>query len=141
MAGLFKFGFTNSNIINGQNSNKLVLVVQKKRKSDNGGDDLVHDAKIKSIKTVNNWQKQTGEDPQRPDLRWLRYDSEDTTDGKVKKVWCVFCRRKPDIVRKCNQFAGLTSDLTAYVEGTTNIKKTNCERHAGSQAHEQAKGI
>ena len=141
MAGLFKFGFTNSNNNKRPEQQQASTSGTKKRKSANGGDDLVHDAKIKSIKTVNNWQKQTGEDPQRPDLCWLRYDSEDTTDGKVKKVWCVFCRRKPDIVRKCNQFAGLTSDLTAYVEGTTNIKKTNCERHAGSQAHEQAKGM
>lgn len=82
------------------------------------------------VLTLQKWQKQTGDDDpgfksKRPDLTWIRYES----------------RRKPEIVRQFNEAAGITQDVDAYVNGTYNIKKTNCERHAQSKGHKNAKGM
>lgn len=99
-----------------------------------------------TLKTVTNWQKQTGNEGQvlkagekrKPNLTWIRYEM---IGPKVSKVWCYYCRRKPELLRSMNQKAGIAHDIDAYVVGTPNAKKTNVERHANSPAHKATRGM
>ena len=94
--------------------------------------------------TLKNLQKQTGLrhdssfKSKLPDLTWIRHES---VGNVVPKVWCYYCRRKPAILCQFNQEAGLKHDIDAYVDGTSNIKMTNCERHAQSKHMNRQKVI
>ena len=96
---------------------------QKKQKSSGSG--------VK-IATVLSWRAST-----KHDLSWIEYEA---SQGKVTKVWCRFCSSEPKLVRNIIQQQGKVADIEAFIKGTTNLRKTNMDRHASSRPHLSAKG-
>ena len=82
----------------------------------------------KKVSTVRSWQATHP---------WVEYEA---SGASVVKVWCKFCRRKPEIVKKWNKTTGKVTDVDSYVTGTTNVKMTNIKRHEISKGHQMAKG-
>lgn len=127
MAGLFRYGFTRKGgdsvpddepdeDSEPQQASTSQAPPQKRRSEDTSASTGSSDQSKKAkkvgqrrevkIATIKNWQKQTGNGDKgqggttfkqkRPDLTWIRYEEK----GNVAaKVWCFYCRRKPEILR------------------------------------------
>lgn len=83
------------------------------------------------LRTVKRWQSK---------FRWLQFDV-DKESFYVQRIWCSFCSQRPDVATKWLKAVGRIANTDSFINGTTNVKKTNVERHNNTEAHRKAKGI
>ena len=62
------------------------------------------------LSTVIGWQATS--------FPWIELEEE---GGVVAKVFCKYCRQKPDLVRATSKAVG-TSDVTSFCRGTTHLR-------------------